>query len=171
MLYVSPLTVRPCADSIQAAFSRAELEASAGCVDRVVELGLTLCAALAQVTARRLEPLREVTEDLARYMSPEQACGLACDVRSDLYSVGCILFEVAEGRAPFVGSVEDVVLDHVMVRPPAVRRMPRAVAAIIERLLAKEPADRFTSVDELRRALEAARTLTAPGDDAALSAA
>jgi hypothetical protein len=178
MLYAAPLTVRPVPDSIQAAFSEPatlsqelQLEGGPRGVERVVELGLWLCDALAEVRLREFLPRRELNEEIAKYMSPEQVCGLACDVRSDLYSVGCILFEAAEGRAPFVGSLDDVVLNHVMVTPPKARRMPPAVAAVIERLLAKEPADRYQSIDELRRALDAARVMSATGDGTALSAA
>jgi serine/threonine protein kinase len=160
MQYAAPLAVRPVPDSIQAAFSepatlsqQLQLEPGPREATRVVELGVWLCDALEAMQSREFLPRRELNEEVAKYMSPEQVCGLACDVRSDLYSIGCMLFEAAEGRAPFVGSLDDVVLNHVMVVAPRVRSMPRAVAAVIERLLAKEPADRFQSIDELRRAL------------------
>lgn len=92
------------------------------------------------------------------YISPERACGLEIDQRSDLYSLGCILFELATGRQPFrATSLHDLVLMHVMVDPPRTSAVPSRLGAIIDRLLRKEPAHRFQSAAELRGALEAAR--------------
>ncbi|HVK82911.1 MAG TPA: hypothetical protein VM513_02335 [Kofleriaceae bacterium] len=97
------------------------------------------------------------------YLAPERACGLADDARSDLYAIGCILFELVEDRPPFVAeTLEDLVLKHVMVTPPRSRHAPPALAAIIDCLLEKEPAYRYQTVGELREALEAARRAIAP---------
>ena len=88
----------------------------------------------------------------AAYISPEQATGSRdVDGRSDLYSLGCVLFELLAGRPPFVGpTVESVVHQHLTAEPPSVTSIrpgvPGWVAAALSRALAKTPADRFNPV-------------------------
>ena len=97
------------------------------------------------------------------YMSPEQALGRAVDQRSDIYSLGVILFEAATARRPFeADSLFELLRHHVDTPPPSPLSlrpdMPAAYADVILRALAKDPAARFQSADELARALhEAAR--------------
>jgi eukaryotic-like serine/threonine-protein kinase len=93
-----------------------------------------------------------------RYMSPEQAQGGAVDGRSDLYSLGVILYELLGGRPPF--TTKDPVLlwrEILHVVPAPLRTVnPGAnarLAAVCERLLAKEPAARYASADEVLAAL------------------
>jgi tetratricopeptide (TPR) repeat protein len=98
----------------------------------------------------------------AAYMSPEQAAGGALDGRTDLYSLGCVLFEMLAGELPFTGSANSIVRQHLTADPPSItsRRpaVPAAVAAAIMRSLSKTPADRFNPVAQFADALRVGDT-------------
>ncbi|HVS37622.1 MAG TPA: protein kinase [Gemmataceae bacterium] len=89
------------------------------------------------------------------YISPEQACDSSkADVRSDLYSLGCTWHHLLTGRAPFAeGGLAERLQKHLNAEPPDVRlanpRVTPATAAVLRRLLAKKPADRHQTADEL----------------------
>ncbi|MEX1217409.1 MAG: Stk1 family PASTA domain-containing Ser/Thr kinase [Acidimicrobiales bacterium] len=91
----------------------------------------------------------------ATYFSPEQAQGHAVDPRSDLYSLGCVLYEMLVARPPFAGdSPVAVAYKHVQEAPLAPTRInpnvPPALEAIDLKLLAKDPAQRYASAEDLR---------------------
>jgi serine/threonine protein kinase len=95
------------------------------------------------------------------YMSPEQCRGEKLDARSDIYSIGCLLYELLAGRPPFTGTTPlEVMTNHLNKQPPPLSETnPELVSsspldAIVQKALAKEPEQRFQSVAELRQALE-----------------
>ncbi|MFL5260787.1 MAG: serine/threonine-protein kinase [Anaeromyxobacteraceae bacterium] len=93
-----------------------------------------------------------------RYMSPEQACGAPVDARSDLFSVGVVLFELLCGRPPFTSRRPAELWDEIIRRPaPTIAVVnPGAdplLARIAERLLAKSPGERFQRAEDVLQAL------------------
>ncbi|GLY76842.1 protein kinase domain-containing protein [Actinoallomurus iriomotensis] len=99
------------------------------------------------------------------YMSPEQAEGHAATAKSDVYAVGCLLYELLTGDPPFTAETPTaVLLQHIRQtpRPPSARRpdLPPGWDAVVLRALAKRPEDRYADAAEMRAAV-----LTA-GDDA-----
>ncbi len=93
------------------------------------------------------------------YMSPEQVRGAKeIDHRSDLYSIGCVLFECLTGNPPFTAEREEAVLRlHIEGKAPKVRSIrsdvPDELATIIDKALAAEPEDRWQSAKEMRNAV------------------
>lgn len=97
----------------------------------------------------------------AQYLSPEQAKGETVDARSDLYSAGCLLYELLTGRPPFVGdSPVAVAYQHVREAPlpPSHHdpEVPAVVDAIVLKSLAKHPDERYQSAEEMRADIERA---------------
>ena len=92
------------------------------------------------------------------YMSPEQAEGREIDERSDIYSLGCVLYETLAGRPPFLGSTPvSVLFQHVHSRPAYIRgfntTVPAEVVQILEIALAKRPDERYGTAEAFARAL------------------
>jgi tetratricopeptide (TPR) repeat protein/tRNA A-37 threonylcarbamoyl transferase component Bud32 len=93
------------------------------------------------------------------YMSPEQGTGSEnIDARSDLYSLGCVLYEMIGGEPPYTGPNPQAILSrHSQAEIPSVSiiraQTPPHVEGVIEKALAKSPADRFRTADDMRKAL------------------
>jgi TolB-like protein/Flp pilus assembly protein TadD len=96
------------------------------------------------------------------YMSPEQANGdQRIDARTDVYSLGCVLYELLAGEPPYSGPTAQVMMMKRLTEPvPSVRRVrpsvPEAVDQAIQRALAPVPADRFATAGQLAQALQPA---------------
>jgi TolB-like protein/Flp pilus assembly protein TadD/tRNA A-37 threonylcarbamoyl transferase component Bud32 len=105
------------------------------------------------------------------YMSPEQAGGAPqIDGRSDIYSLGCVLYEMLGGRPPFTGPTpQSVMTQHVVAPLPPLRsqrpEVPESVERVLAKALAKEPGDRYSTAAEFTTALESAGESTAASGD------
>src|SRR5271157_3535463 len=114
----------------------------------------------------------------ATYFSPEQAEGLGVDSRSDIYSLGVVLFEMVVGRPPFLGdSPVAVASKHVRDHPPAPRELnpqiPPTFEAIILKAMAKDPDHRYATAEDLRADLlrfSEGRSVLAMNDETAMIA-
>ncbi len=95
----------------------------------------------------------------AAYMSPEQAKGLPADHRSDVFSFGCVLYEMLTGRQPFQGETVPDVMASVLVRDPDLNALPPdlnpRLPDLLKRCLEKHPKRRWQAVGDLRAEIEA----------------
>jgi eukaryotic-like serine/threonine-protein kinase len=91
-----------------------------------------------------------------QYMSPEQAQGLTVDTRSDIFSFGLVLYEMLSGKRAFAGDTPLATLAAIVRDEPAAFAAPRALESIVRRCLAKQAAQRFQTMAEVRTALEQA---------------
>src|SRR5256885_1973185 len=105
------------------------------------------------------------------YMSPEQLAARAVDGRSDLYSLGIVLYEALCGRVPFEGPVSAVLVAQAVEQPPLPTTfrpdLPAAVEEVVLRALAKQPERRFATAKEMERHFAAACDEAKPESTAA----
>jgi serine/threonine protein kinase/tetratricopeptide (TPR) repeat protein len=105
------------------------------------------------------------------YMSPEQAAGEAdVDGRSDLYALGCVLYEMLVGEPPFTGKTFQAIIAKRFVQAPAEvtalrDSIPSSVGEVVHRLLARSPTDRFATGALVAQALDTAATAMAAPDE------
>src|SRR5919108_222449 len=123
-------------------------------VPKVTDFGIARSSDVESVT------LTGTVMGTSEYLSPEQARGEPVDFRSDVYSLGAILYELCTGDVPYPGeNPVSVAMRHLHEPVPSVRAqrrdMPGRLDAAIRRALAKDPAERFGSMDELIAELEA----------------
>ena len=114
--------------------------------------------------ARALGAMSTTTRDMvigsAPYISPEQAKNGLVSTKSDLYSLGVVLYEMLAGKQPFAGdSPVAVALQHVEANAPSLREnapsIPQAVDELVQKAMAKDPQQRFQSADEMLAAIRA----------------
>lgn len=103
------------------------------------------------------------------YMSPEQCLGNDLDGRSDLYSLGVMMYQLTTGQLPFdIKSPTDAVMKHMREVPPAPRTvkpgLPVVVEAVVRRSIAKKPEDRYQSGEEMAQAMRQSATQLTSSD-------
>jgi serine/threonine-protein kinase len=185
-----PLGPRRAAEIAASVAEALEFAHRAGVVHRDVKPGNVMLTADGGVKVMDFGIARAISADTvtqtatvlgtAAYLSPEQASGERVDARSDVYSLGAVLYEMVTGRPPFVGdSPLAVAYKHVNedpIPPSSVSpRVPSALDAVVMRALAKEPAARYASAEEmaadLRRAAGSGLVETEPHTTTAASPA
>lgn len=144
---------------------------------KVMDFGIA--QAISEVGATQTET--DTVTGTAQYLSPEQAQGMTVDTRTDLYSAGCLLYELLTGRTPFIGETPvSIAYQHVRetARPPSVHNpdIPPGLDRVVLKALAKDPEQRYSTANEFRtdllkasagRRVKAPRTSTydpAPGE-------
>ena len=144
------------------------LETEEGIETTILDLGLAKFRHLHSASITQTG----ATIGTAEYMSPEQGKGLWVDHRSDLYSLGVILYEMLTGTPPFSGqNPVSVILKHIRESPPSMAEahveVPAQTQEIVLKLLAKEPVDRYQSAEELVQALNgvASSSFVLPDDE------
>jgi serine/threonine protein kinase len=119
---------------------------------RILDFGL---AQMLRSDSSLEDPPEKVTGTLG-YMSPEQLQAFPPDVRADIWSFGCILYESLTGTKAFEGSNVSEVFNATLSADPDMDRLPESLRELVERCLRKDPSDRWSTFSEVREALERA---------------
>lgn len=130
---------------------------------RIVDFGIAKVIASDALTTQDLTQTGDLVGS-PLYMSPEQCMGTTLDARSDIYSLGCVMYEAITGKCPFLGpnSVQTIFKHiHEMPPRPSSQRSDIIIPPVIEKILfltlQKDPAARYASMDDLRADLEVAQ--------------
>jgi serine/threonine protein kinase/TolB-like protein/Tfp pilus assembly protein PilF len=147
---------------------------------KVLDFGLAKISQIGTASATEM-PTAAVAEGLTSpgttmgtvaYMSPEQARGAELDSRSDLFSLGVVIYEMSTGRKPFVGETAAVVFSEILTKAPISPlrlnpELPEALEEIISRLLEKDPDLRFQTARDLLASLKRLRRDASSGQSVA----
>src|SRR6266487_1851407 len=123
---------------------------------KVMDFGIARASAVPSITQTA------AVVGTAQYIAPEQAQGLAVDARSDLYSLGCCLYETLTGQVPFSGATPvAIAYRHVREMPTPPRMLntdiPASMEAVCLKAMAKSPEERYQTAAEFRADLDRAR--------------
>jgi len=141
---------------------------------KVLDFGLAKLREELSQAAQAAMPTQELTSEGAilgtvAYMAPEQAEGKTVDPRTDVFALGVLLYEMATGKRPFKGDTNVSVLSAILKdTPPSVsdikQDLPRDLARIVQRCLAKDPEDRYQTAKDLRNDLRLLKDDLASGE-------
>ena len=127
---------------------------------KLLDLGIAKVLKKDWIDASSINSLTGSIIGSAHYMAPEQIRSGVCDGRTDIYSLGVLMYELLTGHVPFASDNEYEVFDaHVNKEPPTFAALaptisvPSTVEAIVRRAMAKESEERFADVQEMRRAI------------------
>jgi serine/threonine protein kinase len=116
--------------------------------------GVILDFGLAQLASAQSKLTREgTTLGTCAYMSPEQAMGEDVEAPTDVWALGCVLYEMLAGQAPFRGHYEQAIVYSILNEDPEPLEAGPEVEAVIRRCLAKDPGERYQDGEALHRAL------------------
>jgi serine/threonine protein kinase len=128
---------------------------------KILDFGLALTEPTGTDTATMVRTQPGMVMGTAHYMSPEQVRGITLDARSDIFSLGIVLFEMLTGEVPFHARSPVETMNAILIEEPPdigalVSSIPEAVEELVWRCLEKDPARRFSSARDLAFALESA---------------
>jgi TolB-like protein/cytochrome c-type biogenesis protein CcmH/NrfG len=126
--------------------------------------GVILDFGLAQLASADSELTREGTIlGTCAYMSPEQSMGDDVDARTDVWAMGCVLYEMLAGKQPFRGHYEQAIIYSILNEDPEpLEDIPSGIEAVIRRCLAKKPQERYEDGRDLLKVLQGGRSVRRP---------
>jgi eukaryotic-like serine/threonine-protein kinase len=134
---------------------------------KLLDFGLAKAEPAKAISASEETVTQAITQEGAivgtlQYMAPEQLQGKGADARSDLFSFGCVLYEMLTGKRAFEGTSAPSVIAAVLEREPAPLEVSPPLERVVRRSLAKDPEQRFQTARDLKTALEWAMEQPAP---------